>query len=89
MNTSTTYSTYTHPSTRGSEPRLAAPIANAFAAAYSFVAAALASVMRPQQESPAASALRLRRYASQYATSMPSLASDLYAAADRHQESNQ
>jgi hypothetical protein len=73
---------------RRSAPRLAGPIGLILGSGYAYIAAAIASVLRPRSESPADAALRLRRYANQFSSSMPGLAADLYAAADRHQGDN-
>jgi hypothetical protein len=70
-------------STRTSAPRLAFPIGNGIAALYGHVVAQFASWMRPQQESPAEAAARLRTIADLYRDN-PSHAADLRAAADRH-----
>jgi len=50
---------------------------------YAFVVATLASAMRPQLESPAEAATRLRMLADRYAGHQPGYAADLRAAADR------
>jgi hypothetical protein len=70
-------------SPRTSAPRLARPIGSSAAALYGHVVAQLASWMRPQDESPAEAAARLRTLADQYRDN-PSHAADLRAAADRH-----
>lgn len=67
---------------RSAAPRLANPIGRSFAA----VVAGLAEWMRPQEESPAESATRLRSLANQYG-SQPSFAADLHAAADHYEQS--
>jgi hypothetical protein len=70
-------------SPRTSAPRLAFPIGNAVASAYGYIVAHLAGLMRPHAESPAEAAARLRSAANQCSDD-PSLAADLRAAADRH-----
>ena len=53
---------------------------------YASLVARLSSWMRPQPESPAESAMRLRLLATRYSHTQPSFAADLYAAADRADE---
>lgn len=64
-------------------PSLAANVGEAVSGAYAFIVAAMSSVMRPQAESPAEAATRLRMLADQYSDTQPSYAADLRAAADR------
>jgi hypothetical protein len=61
----------------------AALLAGALSNGYGFIVAQLASLMRPQAESPAEAATRLRALAQRYAGLQPSYAADLRAAADR------
>ena len=70
---------------RNTSKSASAIAAEAVSGAYAFVVAALSSLMRPQAESPAEAANRLRMLASQYADSQPSYAADLRAAADHAQ----
>ena len=70
-------------SPRTSAPRLAPAIGNGIARAYGSIVTHLAGWMRPRDESPAEAAARLRTMADQYGDN-PSLAADLRAAADRH-----
>ena len=66
-----------------SSPSAAAFLAGALGNGYGFVVARLSSLMRPQSESPAEAAERLRVWADQYSEHQPSYAADLRAAADR------
>ncbi len=66
-----------------SAPSTAAFLAGALSNGYGFVVARLSSLMRPQAESPAEAAERLRVWADQYSEHQPSYAADLRAAADR------
>ncbi len=66
-----------------SSPSTAAIVAGAVSNGYGFVVAQLSSLMRPQAESPAEAAARLRIWADQYSERQPSYAADLRAAADR------
>ena len=81
MNVPTTFSLQGSP--RLTPPRLAYPIGRAVAGVCAHVVAQLASLMRPRAESPVEAAARLRTFAEQY-SGEPSLAADLRAAADRH-----
>ena len=64
-------------------PTTAAFLAGALGNGYGFVVARLSSLMRPQAESPAEAAERLRGWADQYSKHQPSYAADLRVAADR------
>ena len=66
-----------------SSPSTAAFVAGALSNGCGFVVARLSSLMRPQAESPAEAAARLRVWADQYSEHQPSYAADLRAAADR------
>jgi hypothetical protein len=70
-------------SPRTTPPRFARPIGSTIADAYGYVVAHVAAWLRPHQESPAEAAARLRTLANLYSDN-PSLAADLRAAADRH-----
>ena len=66
-----------------SAPSAAALLAGALGNGYAFVVAQLSSLMRPQGETSAEVAMRLRVLAVHYAQQQPSFAADLRAAADR------
>ncbi len=73
-----------HDTSSGISQSFAAALARSVSNMYAFAVSQLSARMRPQAESPAEAAQRLRTMAESYADQQPSYAADLRAAADLH-----